>query len=287
MIYMADSIIPKGYIGEQYTDDVALIFKIKEMLISKKTKYQKIDIIQNDTYGKILFIDDLLMKTDKDGHIINEMITHVPMMTGRKKKKVLIIGAGEGFTATELLKYPYIEQIDVIDIDEEFVEISKKIYPEKTKAFENEKVKLTIMDGLEYIKNTKKTYDVMFVTPTDPASLSSPLFTDEFYRLCFERLAEDGIFMTDAYMPFYKFGDVDYKYMQKKLSKFYKICKLYLCCVPSFPGGLFSFVIGSKQSDPETDVNAFDFPMKTKYYNKEFHKAAFKLPQFMIENFKK
>ncbi|MCK4808478.1 MAG: polyamine aminopropyltransferase [Candidatus Aenigmarchaeota archaeon] len=284
---MEESIIPKGFIGEQYTDDVALIFKVKEVLVSKKTKFQKIDIIKNDTYGRILFLDDLLMKTDKDGHIINEMIVHVPMMTGRKKKKVLVVGAGEGFTATELLKYPYIEKIDVVDIDKEFVDISKKIYPEKTKAFDDEKVTLTIMDGLEFIKGCKETYDVIFVTPTDPANISSPLFTDEFYRLCFDRLADDGIFMTDAYMPFYKFGDVDHVYMQKMISRFYKICKLYLCCVPSFPGGLFSFVIGSKKSDPEEDVNDFDFPIKTKYYNKGFHKAAFKLPQFMAESLEK
>ena len=287
MITMDDSIIPKGFMGEQYSDDVALIFKVDEVLISKQTKFQKIDIIKNNTYGRILFIDDLLMKTDKDGHIINEMIVHVPMMTGRKKKKVLVIGAGESFTATELLKYPYIEQIDVIDIDEDFVNISKEVYPEKTKAFDNEKVNLIIMDGLEFIKNTKETYDVIFVTPTDPANLSSPLFTDEFYQLCSDRLADDGIFMTDAYMPFYKFGDIDHIVMQKKVSRFYETCKLYLCCVPSFPGGLFAFVIGSKKSDPEIDVNDFDFPIKTKYYNKEFHKAAFKLPQFIVDDLKK
>lgn len=77
--------------GEQYTDDVALIFKIKKVLISQKTKYQKIDIINTDTYGKILFIDNLLMKTDKDGYIINEMIVHVPMMTGQKKKEYWLL----------------------------------------------------------------------------------------------------------------------------------------------------------------------------------------------------
>lgn len=283
---MSNSIIPKGFAGEQYSDDVALIFKIKKVLVAEKTKYQKVDIIDTETYGKILFLDNLLMKTDRDGHIINEMIVHVPMMVGRKKKKVLVIGAGEGFTASELLKYPYIEKIDVVDIDKDFVEISKGIYPEKTKAFENKKVSLFIADGLEFIKQAKEKYDVIFVTPTDPANLSSPLFTDEFYKLCFDNLADDGIFMTDAYMPFYKLGDIDYAYMHAKLSKLYKICKLYSCCVPSFPGGLFTFVIGSKKYDPESDANEFDFPIKTDYYNTAFHKAAFKLPQFMLEKLK-
>lgn len=149
---MSETIIPNGFMGEQYANDVALIFKVKNILLSRQTKYQKVDIIDTETYGKILFLDNLLMKTDKDGHIINEMIVHVPMMTGGKKKRVLVVGAGEGFTATELLKYPYIEKIDVVDIDREFVEISKKIYPEKMKAFDSKKVSLFLMDGLEFVK---------------------------------------------------------------------------------------------------------------------------------------
>ncbi|PKM91901.1 MAG: hypothetical protein CVU81_03375, partial [Euryarchaeota archaeon HGW-Euryarchaeota-1] len=261
-----NTIIPKGCIGEQYADDVALIFKVKKVLVQTKTKYQKVDIAETDYWGKILFLDNLLMKADKDGHIINEMIVHPVMLTGKKKKKVLVVGGGEGFTATELLKYPYIEQIDIVDIDGEFVEIAKKFYPEKTKAFDDPKVSLIITDGLEFIRQTKETYDIIFVTSTDPSGLSSPLFTNTFYELCYEKLSIDGLFMTDAYMPFYKFGDIDYCYMYKKISKYYKISKLFLCCVPTFPGGLFSFVIGSKKYDPEKDYCPFDFEIKTKYY---------------------
>ena len=76
------------------------------------------------------------MKTEFDGHIINEMIVHPVMLTGKKKTRVLVIGGGEGFTATELLKYPYIEEIDVIDIDKEACDIYKEFYPEETKCFQ-------------------------------------------------------------------------------------------------------------------------------------------------------
>jgi len=82
-----NKIIPSDCVGEQYADDVALIFKPAKTLISQKTKYQQVDIIETETYGKILFLDNLLMKTDKDGHIVNEMIVHIPMRTGSVKKK--------------------------------------------------------------------------------------------------------------------------------------------------------------------------------------------------------
>lgn len=277
------TIIPPGCIGEQYADDVALIFKVKKILVQTKTKYQKVDIVETDYWGKILFLDNLLMKTDRDGYIINEMIVHPIMLTGPKKKKVLVVGGGEGFTATELLKYPNIEQIDIIDIDSEFVEICKKIYPEKMSCLRDPRVKLIIGDGLEYMRQTEKVYDAIFTTPTDPLTISDPLFVKEYFSLCHKHLTEDGIYETDAYMPYYKYGNIDYAYIRKALADIFPIAKIYTCTVPTFPGGLFSFGFASKKWDPEKDYRPFDFTVKNKYYNSDIHFASFKLPQFMLD----
>jgi len=284
---MEIKIVPDGCIGEQHADDVALVFKPQEKLVSKQTKYQKVDIVKTDTWGQMLFIDDLLMKSEKDGHIINEMIVHPVMLTGNKKKKVLVIGGGEGFTASMLLKHPYIEQIDVIDIDSEFVEICREYYPEQTSAFDDPKVNLTITDGLEYLRQTNEIYDAIFITPTDPLGLSNPLFVDEFYKLCKEHLTDEGILQTDAYMPFYKYGEVDYAYILKAFEKQFSIAKVYTATIPTFPGGLFSFVIGSDKLDPVRDQAEPDFLLDTLYYNKGIHKACFALPQFMLDKIEK
>jgi len=278
-----NTIIPNGCVGEQYADDVALIFKVKETLIQTKTKYQKVDIVNTDYWGKILFLDNLLMKADKDGHIINEMIVHPIMLTGNKKKKVLVVGGGEGFTATELLKYPYIEQIDIIDIDGEFVEICKKIYPEKMACLNDPRIHLIIQDGLEYLRNTNIIYDAIFTTPTDPLTISDPLFVEEYFNLCNQHLSEDGVYETDAYMPFYKYGNIDYAHIQKVMAKYFPISKIYTATIPTFPGGLFAFGLASKKYDPIADYHPFDFPIETKYYNANLHNAAFQLPEFMIK----
>ena len=280
------TIVPPGCIGEQYADDVALIFKVKRTLVQTKTKYQKVDIVETDYWGKILFLDNLLMKTDRDGHIINEMIVHPIMLTGPKKKKVLVVGGGEGFTATELLKYPYIKQIDIVDIDGEFVEICKKFYPEKMACLKDPRVRLIVDDGLKFMRKTDGVYDAIFTTPTDPLTISDPLFVKEYYKLCHKRLTGEGIYQTDAYMPFYKYGHIDYAYMRKLLAGLFPISKIYTCTVPTFPGGLFSFGFASKKHDPEKDFQPFGFPIKTKYYNPDLHHAAFKLPQFMLDRIK-
>jgi len=279
---MSNKIINEDCVGEQYADDMALVFFPEKILLEKKTKYQNLKFIQTKTWGKILFIDDLLMKAEYDGHIINEMIVHPVMLTGNKKKKCLVVGGGEGWTATELLKYPYIEQIDIIDIDGEFVEICKTMFPEKMECLRDSRVHLIIQDGLEYIKNTKEIYDAIFITPTDPLALSLPLFCDEFIKECHNHLSEDGIYQVDSYMPYYKNGDYDYAKIQDDLSKYFSNVRIYTATIPTFPGGLFAFCMASKKYDPLLDQKEFDFDIDCKYYNKDLHRAAFSLPQFMI-----
>ena len=283
---MFDSIIPEGLIGEQYTKDVALVFKPEDVLISTKTKYQKVDIIKTDYWGQVLFLDNLLMKTEKYGEILNEMIIYPAMNTGRKKEKVLVVGGGEGFSATMLLKYPYIKQIDVIDIDSEFVNICKRYYPEHTECFNDPRVNLILEDGLEYMKKTNEKYDVIFTTPTDPLGLSDPLFVNEYYEGCYNCLTDDGVYVTDAYMPFYRYGNIDYAVINKNMSQYFPISKIYTCTIPTFPGGLFTLGFASKKYDPIKDQKAFDFEIQTDYYNEKIHRSAFDLPEFMIKRIK-
>jgi spermidine synthase len=133
------------------------------------------------------------------------------------------------------------------------------------------------------LKQTKEKYDAIFTTPTDPLTISDPLFIREYYQRSYDHLIDEGIYETDAYMPFYKYGNIDYAYIRKSLAHFFPISKIYICTVPTFPGGLFSFGFASKKFDPQKDYHPFDFPIATKYYNNNLQSAAFQLPQFMLD----
>lgn len=271
---------------ENHAEDVALSIDLTKVYVNEQSPHQHILIGDSKSYGKLLLLDHLFMCSENDGFIGSEMITHIPMTTGFPKKNVLVIGGGDGRTVGELLKYDSVEKIDVVDIDEKVVTYMKQYFPEVKKNLEDPKVKVHITDGLEYMRNHKGEYDMIFMTSTDPSSLSSPLFTDEFYQLCVNSLNENGVFLTDAYMPFYANGPVNYVTMYYKLKKYFKITKLYTATIPIFPGGLFAFAVGSKKYDPETDVIDLKVP-ECKYYNDHIRKSAFSLPQFMIDRLEK
>ena len=80
-------------------------------------------------FGRFLTLDGYMMLTEKDEFIYHEMITHVPMAVHPAVKQVLVIGAGDGGVIRELTRYPEIEHIDLVEIDELVVEVCRKYLP--------------------------------------------------------------------------------------------------------------------------------------------------------------
>ena len=83
---------------ENHTENVRLSIRIDKQLASVQSEFQRIDIFDSVEFGRIMTLDGLLMVTEKDEYIYHEMITHVPMATNPKVKRVLVIGAGDGGT---------------------------------------------------------------------------------------------------------------------------------------------------------------------------------------------
>jgi spermidine synthase len=131
----------------------------------------------------VLFQDGLIFLADTGNEALFEMYTHIPMQTGRVKKNVLLIGAGDGYGVKHLLDYPTVEKVVAIDIDREFVELSKKVYPEVSWIFNDPRVDFQVIDGAEYLKNTTDKFDVIIITVGDPFTVSKSMFNLEFVKI--------------------------------------------------------------------------------------------------------
>ena len=104
-----------------------------------------------------------MMLTQKDEFIYHEMMVHVPMAVHPEVRKVLVIGGGDGGTARELIRYPAIEQIDVVEIDEEVVSACRQYLPQTACGFDDERIHLFYEDGLKYVRRYEDTYDLILV----------------------------------------------------------------------------------------------------------------------------
>ena len=103
--------------------------KIKKLLVSKKSKFQHIDIFDSESYGRVLALDGVVQMTEKDEFAYSEMLVHPLFQTSKKPpKNILIIGGGDGAVAEEVLKYKFVRNVDLVDIDKEVVDLSKKYF---------------------------------------------------------------------------------------------------------------------------------------------------------------
>lgn len=271
---------------EKYTQGCGLTIKVKNEIYSEKTKYQDIAFFDSYDFGRFFTLDGYMMVNEKDEFIYHEMITHVPLAVNPQIKKVLVIGGGDGGTIRELTRYPHIELIHHVEIDERVVELCKQYLPQTACKLEDERVKAFYTDGVEFVKDKENFYDLILVDSTDPIGPGEGLFTKEFYNNCYKALNENGILVNQHESPYFPNTAKEMKKAHTKLRDIFEICKVYQFHMPTYASGHWLFGFASKTLDPIKDHKKEEwekFGIKTKYYNSLLHEGAFALPNYVID----
>jgi spermidine synthase len=271
---------------ENHTEEARFSIKIDKQLVSLQSDFQRIDIFESKEFGRILTLDGYLMVTEKDEFIYHDMITHVPMAVNPNIKKVLVIGAGDGGTIRELLRYPGIEHIDMVEIDEEVVKQCKEYLPRTACGLTDPKVHLFFEDGLKYVRGKENEYDLIIVDSTDPFGPGEGLFTKEFYGNCYRALKEDGILVNQHESMYYSSYAASMIRAHQRIHDTFPIARIYQAHIPTYPSGHWLFGFASKKYDPVKDLKAEEWNklgLKTRYYNTELHLGSFAIPNYIKE----
>jgi spermidine synthase len=266
---------------EKQTDAFGITAKVKETLVTEKTQFQDLAMIDTAEWGRMLVLDGMVMTTVRDEFVYHEMVTHPALFTHPNPKRVLVVGGGDGGAIREVLKHPSVEEAVLVDIDGKVIEYSKQYLPEIACELDNPRVKVIVGDGYMHIHENKNAYDVIMVDSTEPVGPAVELFTRGFYQGIYEALKEDGIFVAQTDNPWFKADLIRSVYRDVK--EIFPIVRVYAANVPTYPSGLWTFTMGSKTHDPlEVDESAIP-EIESKYYTPQLHKAAFVLPRF-VEN---
>ncbi|MDE5770308.1 MAG: polyamine aminopropyltransferase [Ruminococcus sp.] len=271
---------------ERHTPNVKFSIKVDRQLYSGKSEFQRIDIFDSKEFGRFLTLDGYMMLTEKDEFIYHEMITHVPMAVHPNPENILVIGAGDGGVVRELTRYSTVKNIDLVEIDELVVEVSKKYLPTTACRFDDERVNIFYEDGVKFIRRCENKYDVIIVDSTDPFGVGEGLFTKEFYGSCFKALHDDGIMVNQHESPFYDEDAAAMQRSHKRIVGSFPISRVYQAHIPTYPSGHWLFGFASKKYHPVHDLNPAKWNLlglKTKYYNTKLHSGAFCLPNYVEE----
>ncbi|HPF87559.1 MAG TPA: polyamine aminopropyltransferase [Candidatus Limiplasma sp.] len=274
------------WFSEYHTPDVRLSLRVSAQLHQEQSEYQRISVYMTPEFGRVLTLDGVLMLTERDEFIYNEMITHVPMAVNPDIRSVLVFGAADGGVARELCKYKTIETIDIVEIDRRLVEVAKQFMPHTSVSFSDPRVTLHYSDGLKFIRHNHETYDLVIVDSNDPSGPGEVLFTKEFYGGCHSALTENGILVSQHDDPFYRADQTLLKRAHVRINSVFPINRVYQAHIPTYPTGHWLFGFASGTLHPVDDLqadrwNALNIP--TRYYNTTLHTGAFALPNYVEE----
>lgn len=269
---------------EDHSKDAKFSIRVEKQLYSGKSDFQRIAVFESKEFGKFFTLDSYIMITEKDEFIYHDMIVHVPMATNPAIKKVLVIGAGDGGTVRELVRYDSIEKIDMVEIDKLVVDVCKEYFPRSTSGLADERVNLYFEDGLKFVQEKVDAYDLIIVDSTDPIGPGEGLFTREFYKNCYRALKKDGILVNQHESPFYENYAKSMQRAHKRIREFFPVAKVYQVHIPTYASGHWLFGFASKTYDPVADLNSDAWNalnLETGYYNTEIHKGSFAIPNYV------
>lgn len=267
-----------------YTDNSKMSIPVSRQLYSAESEYQKIAIFESPQYGRLLTQDGDILFSAADEFIYNEMVVHVPMSVHPCVKNVLIIGGGDGGVARELIAYPEVENIDVVEPDEVFIEACREYFPDITKAFDDPRVNIIQRDGLRFLRGKSGEYDLIINDSTDPFGHTEGLFTKEFYGSCYRALKDDGIMVYQHGSPFFDEDETAFRAMHRKAYSTFPVSRVYQAHIPTCPSGYWMFGFASKKYHPINDFNPAKWNargIKTWYYTTNLHLGAFMLPKYV------
>jgi spermidine synthase len=264
-------------------------YAVERVLYETQTAHQHLVLFENKFFGKMLMLDGAVQITSRDEYVYQEMMSHVPLFAHGRAKDVLIVGGGDCGIAEEVLKHKSVKRLTQVEIDASVVEFAKEHFPEFTKpVFADKRFECIIDDGMKYVAETKRRFDVIIVDSTDPVGPGAVLFTQKFYAACKRCLNKGGVLVTQNGVPFLQAGEL--KTSIGHFRKLFKDATCYVAAIPTYVGGLMAMGFATdnkrlRQTLPkviaERHRKAGRFA--TRYWTPELHVGAFALPRFIAE----
>jgi spermidine synthase len=286
----SDKITPDTWYTEIYPEGgSALSLHFRQKLHDEQTPYQRLEIYETESFGRLMTLDGLVMLTGRDNFIYHEMMTHPVLFTHPQPKRVLIIGGGDCGCLLETLKHDTVETAELVELDERVTRVSEQFFPELCTSNNDPRARLHFVDGIQWIADAADgSYDVIVIDSTDPVGPATGLFTEDFYRQCRRALAADGVLAAQSESPLFHSDIIKGMRAAMGAAGFPHVATLhYPQC--TYPSGWWSTTVASK-AVPLNEFRRFDpsgLPFATQYYDSGVHAGALSLPPFLrrhVEN---
>jgi spermidine synthase len=153
------------------------------IIFSKSTPYQRI-IITKKGRDLRLFLNGNLQFSSVDEYRYHEALIHPVLQALPNAKHVLVMGGGDGLAVREILKYPQIQDVTLVDLDKEMTKLFRTndmLVKLNKGSLLSHKVTVINADAFSWARMQQKTYDAIIIDFPDPSNYSvGKLYTNTF-----------------------------------------------------------------------------------------------------------
>ena len=277
------------------------------IVYAKSSSYQRIVVTKGKT-GYALFLNGNLQFNSFDEYRYHEALVHPAFASFQDNpKRVLVLGGGDGLALREILKYPSVEFIQLVDLDPEMTSVSKHVPALgelNNHSFDDPKVHVINADAFVWLDSSDaEPFDIAIVDFPDPNNFAlGKLYTTRFYNLLKQKLKPGSSVVVQTTSPLV--ARKSFWCIVKTLEAVGFTVRPYQTAVPTFgiwgyalaklepfeaptkpPSGvelkflndnsfasMFEFSNDTSRPDEEIEVNRLDNQALVRYYEAEWRR---------------
>jgi spermidine synthase len=180
-------------------------------VLALTTPYQRIVVTNAPGAGRLglrLFLNGNLQFAQRDEYRYHEALVHPAMAAFAEHgapRNVAVLGGGDGMAVREILKYPGVEKITLVELDPAMTRLftdEPMLNALNAHALSSPKVKVVNADAFGFLENSREVFDVIVVDFPDPTNFAiGKLFTNSFYALLEQHLSASGYAVIQTTSP--------------------------------------------------------------------------------------
>jgi len=248
-----------------------------QIVLKEQTQYQKLIFTRSKVNSDHrLYIDGHIQFSSRDEYRYHEFLVHPILGLPGNKEKVLVLGGGDGLALREILKYPEVKSVTLVDIDQKMIDFGSKNATMRRfnlSAFDDPRVTSVAEDAFTFLNRSGDIYDRIIIDLPDPHNEAlNKLYSVQFYKLINRRLSPDGYVATQGSSPF--FTPNTYWTIEKTLQVPFDNTASYHFSLPSF--GIWGFHVASNK---DIKLDTAKFPPNTRAITTESLMSATVFPK--------
>lgn len=174
------------------------------VVLAESSSWQRIVLTQGRN-GMRLFLNGNLQFAESDEYRYHEALVHPAMAAHGAPRKVAVLGGGDGMAVREVLRYPDVENVTLVELDPHMTRLFSThaaLARMNGGSLASPKLRIVNADAFKWLEESEELFDVIVVDFPDPTNFSvGKLYTNSFYALLERRLAASGYAVVQTTSP--------------------------------------------------------------------------------------